>query len=203
MDLWHPGGTAGRLRQPLLNLDATRNQEDSGASHLLSLGMVTALRMAVLEVDALVGMTESLVRTPAVAGVSLPIWAADGLPGTHSQGVRSTPQAPRSPESRSGLHDPSFGTLCLLSNRLGLEFLADLRPGTVRRGWIRSRPRAAKLFEGAELTTGCPYRRRGTSTVVISASSRPRLFPQALGDSPPYLSLVAIIVVVRRQQDPR
>ena len=54
----------------------------------------------------------------------------------------------------AALHDPSFDTLRLLSNRLGLEFLVDISPGTARQSWISARPRDATLFENTELTTG-------------------------------------------------
>lgn len=54
----------------------------------------------------------------------------------------------------AGQHDPSFGTLRLLSDRLGMEFLVDISPPKSRTRWINSKPRHAKLFEDAELSTG-------------------------------------------------
>jgi transcriptional regulator with XRE-family HTH domain len=52
----------------------------------------------------------------------------------------------------AGSHDPSFDTLRLLSEHLGIEFLVDISPG--RTSWMKSRPRDATLFEDAELSTG-------------------------------------------------
>ena len=52
----------------------------------------------------------------------------------------------------AGTHDPSFETLRLLSEQLGMEFLVDISPRPTR--WIKSRPRAALLFEEAELSSG-------------------------------------------------
>jgi transcriptional regulator with XRE-family HTH domain len=54
----------------------------------------------------------------------------------------------------AGSHDPSFETLRLLSDRLGMEFLVDISPMGGEARWVESRPRDATLFEDAELSSG-------------------------------------------------
>lgn len=54
----------------------------------------------------------------------------------------------------AGAHDPSFDTLRLLSDRLGIEFLVDISPRKIEARWVESKPRDATLFEDAELSTG-------------------------------------------------
>ncbi len=54
----------------------------------------------------------------------------------------------------AGVHNPSFETLRLLSDRLGIEFLVAISPPESRTPWITSRPRDATLFEDAQLITG-------------------------------------------------
>jgi transcriptional regulator with XRE-family HTH domain len=54
----------------------------------------------------------------------------------------------------AGTHDPSFQTLRLLADRLGMEFLVAVSPRRGQARWVKSRPRAAKVFEDAELSSG-------------------------------------------------
>lgn len=54
----------------------------------------------------------------------------------------------------AGLHDPSFDTLRLLSDRLGMEILLDISPRKTASRWVKSKPRKAKVFEDAELSSG-------------------------------------------------
>lgn len=52
----------------------------------------------------------------------------------------------------AGSHDPSFETLRLLAEHLGIEFLVDISPR--KTSWVQSKPRNATLFEDTELSTG-------------------------------------------------
>jgi transcriptional regulator with XRE-family HTH domain len=54
----------------------------------------------------------------------------------------------------AGLHDPSFATLRLLADHLGLEFLVDISPRKPRTRWIKLKPRDATHFEDTELASG-------------------------------------------------
>ena len=54
----------------------------------------------------------------------------------------------------AGTHNPSFQTLRLLSDHLGIEFLVDISPQNVRTRWLNTRPRNAMLFEDVQLSTG-------------------------------------------------
>lgn len=54
----------------------------------------------------------------------------------------------------AAMHDPSFQTLRLLADRLGMEFLVSVSPRRRQARWVKARPRAATAFEDAELSSG-------------------------------------------------